>query len=112
MFWEYFRELLLIPLKLVLFALHRAEFSCVYGVRTESDVTSRLGHLLTGKEVMGGMKQIAGIPLTICAYEFFSPVMVYIYFHFDFLYALFPELSFLIILAERLCLGHRPEVTV
>ena len=111
MFWEYFRELLLILLKLVLFALHNTKFSCLYGIRTESNLTSCLGHLLTGKEKMGGMIQIDGIPLTICAYEFFSPIMVYVDFHFEFLYAFSPALSLLIVLEKRLCLVHRPELT-
>lgn len=57
----------------------------------------------------GGMKQKGGIPLTICAYEFFSLIMVYIYFHFEFLYAFSPALSLLIILEKRLCLVHRSE---
>lgn len=112
MFWEYFRELLLILLKLVLFALHDTEFSCMYRIRTGCDLTSCSGHLHTGKEMNGGMKQIDGIPLTICAYEFFSPTTVYIHFHFEFLYAFFPALSLQIILEKRWCLVHRPEVTV
>jgi len=47
---------------------------------------------------MGGVKQIHGLPLVICICEFLSSIMVYIYFHFEFVSAFSPALSLLIIL--------------
>lgn len=53
------------------------------------------------------MKQVDGIPLTLRAYEFFSPITVFS--HFEFLYIFSPALSLLIVLEKQLCIDQKSQ---